>query len=85
METGEIPVHLRSGIRPVRVGIGTVRPRGADGRSSPLPVALAAPVADGLRLVDELALANIALQNLNLLDMGSDFGEFDYILCHGVY
>jgi methyltransferase-like protein/SAM-dependent methyltransferase len=71
---------------------------GCAGGGNLVPMALALPgsdfvgvdlsarqIADGQRLVDELALANIALRHLNLLDVGADFGEFDYILCHGVY
>jgi methyltransferase-like protein/SAM-dependent methyltransferase len=42
-------------------------------------------IADGQRLVDDLVLENVALKHLDLLDVGPEFGCFDYILCHGVY
>jgi methyltransferase-like protein/SAM-dependent methyltransferase len=45
----------------------------------------AGQIADGQKLVGELALDNIDLRHLNILDVGQDFGSFDYIVCHGVY
>jgi methyltransferase-like protein len=30
-------------------------------------------------------LPNIELRAMDLMDVGADFGEFDYIVCHGVY
>jgi methyltransferase-like protein/SAM-dependent methyltransferase len=42
-------------------------------------------IANGRKLVRELALDNIDLRHLNILDVGQDFGSFDYIVCHGVY
>jgi methyltransferase-like protein len=33
----------------------------------------------------ELNLTNIDLRPLSILDIPEDFGQFDYILCHGVY
>jgi tRNA G46 methylase TrmB len=40
-------------------------------------------IADGQKLVGELALDNTDLRHLNILDVGQDFGCFDYIVCHG--
>jgi methyltransferase-like protein/SAM-dependent methyltransferase len=42
-------------------------------------------VADGQRIVAELGLKNIDLTHLSIMDVGPDFGAFDYIICHGVY
>jgi methyltransferase-like protein/SAM-dependent methyltransferase len=42
-------------------------------------------IADGRSTVDALDLKNIELRQLDLLDLGADLGEFDYIICHGVY
>jgi len=42
-------------------------------------------IARGQKIVDELHLANIRLQQLDLMDLSADFGEFDYIIAHGVY
>lgn len=36
-------------------------------------------------LVTQTALDNIELRRMNLLDVGLDLGEFDYIIAHGVY
>jgi methyltransferase-like protein/SAM-dependent methyltransferase len=37
------------------------------------------------RQADEAGLTNIELRQLDILDVSADLGEFDYILCHGVY
>lgn len=42
-------------------------------------------VEDGRRIVQELRLDNIDLRALSILDVGPDLGEFDYLVCHGVY
>ncbi|MBM4050369.1 MAG: methyltransferase domain-containing protein [Planctomycetes bacterium] len=42
-------------------------------------------IADGWTVVDALRLKNIQLQHLDILDIGADFGEFDYIISHGLF
>ncbi len=42
-------------------------------------------IADGQTIVDGLGLSNISLRAMSILDIGPDFGEFDYIICHGVF
>jgi len=42
-------------------------------------------IAEGQALVAELGLSNITLRQMSILDVTSDLGEFDYIICHGVY
>lgn len=42
-------------------------------------------IAEGQTLVDALGLTNIRLAPLSILDVGDDLGQFDYIICHGVY
>src|SRR5438045_961381 len=42
-------------------------------------------VAAGRERVRAKGLANVELRRMNILDVGEDFGRFDYILCHGVY
>jgi methyltransferase-like protein/2-polyprenyl-3-methyl-5-hydroxy-6-metoxy-1,4-benzoquinol methylase len=42
-------------------------------------------VGMGREVVGALGLANIELRPLSILDVGADFGRFDYIICHGVY
>lgn len=42
-------------------------------------------IADGQTMIDALRLPNLSLLNSNILDVGKDFGMFDYVICHGVY
>ena len=42
-------------------------------------------IADGQRMVDALGLKNIELKHLSITDVNDSMGEFDYIVCHGVY
>lgn len=42
-------------------------------------------VARGQAVVDELGLKNIELRQMDLMDVGTELGEFDYIIAHGVY
>jgi SAM-dependent methyltransferase len=39
----------------------------------------------GRRRVQEKGLSNVELRRVSILDVGEDWGEFDYIVCHGVY
>ena len=43
------------------------------------------PVARGRKTIADLKLQNMRLLQMNLLDIGKDFGEFDYIIAHGLY
>ncbi len=45
----------------------------------------ARPVAHAQRMVQDLALANIRVLQLDLRDMPADLGIFDYIIAHGLY
>lgn len=42
-------------------------------------------IADGQATIAELGLANIEFRQLSITDIGRDFGEFDYVICHGGY
>ena len=42
-------------------------------------------VARGAAVIQALDLGNISLRQMDLMQVGSDLGEFDYILAHGVY
>ena len=42
-------------------------------------------IAEGQGAVAALGLQNITLKQLNLLDVDAEFGQFDYIIAHGVY
>lgn len=39
----------------------------------------------GQKIVATLELTNIDLRPLSILDIDASFGQFDYIICHGVY
>jgi hypothetical protein len=45
----------------------------------------AMPIAKGQRTKDRLGLDNIKLRQLDLMDVDSGLGRFDYIVAHGVY
>jgi len=42
-------------------------------------------VDEGNKLIDSLGADNIKLYQKNIVDYKGEFGEFDYIICHGVY
>lgn len=42
-------------------------------------------IAEGWKTIELLGLKNIQLKHLDILDFGQDFGEFDYIISHGVF
>lgn len=42
-------------------------------------------IADGLARIARLGLHNIELQTRSLTDLGPADGQFDYVICHGVY
>jgi len=39
----------------------------------------------GTDLIDQLGLENVEIRQNDILDLGNDLGEFDYVLVHGVY
>ena len=42
-------------------------------------------VADGQALIETVGLKNIELRQMSIMDVNKKFGEFDYIITHGVY
>jgi methyltransferase-like protein/ubiquinone/menaquinone biosynthesis C-methylase UbiE len=42
-------------------------------------------IARGQQTVRTLGVKNLELRHLDILDVGADFGEFDFIVSHGVY
>jgi methyltransferase-like protein len=42
-------------------------------------------VADGQAVVRDLGLSNVELRAQSILEVDDTFGQFDYIICHGVY
>jgi methyltransferase-like protein len=39
----------------------------------------------GRQTIDRLGLPNIELRHANILDVDAAFGQFDYIVCHGIF
>ncbi|MEX2140215.1 MAG: class I SAM-dependent methyltransferase [Pirellulales bacterium] len=42
-------------------------------------------VAEGVQTIETLGLRNIELRCLSILDVDASMGQFDYVICHGVY
>ena len=42
-------------------------------------------VAEGQEAIKVAGLTNIELRPMSIMDVGDDFGRFDYIICHGVF
>lgn len=42
-------------------------------------------IDDGLGLVKELGLTNVALKRASILDIDESYGKFDYVIAHGVF
>jgi methyltransferase-like protein/SAM-dependent methyltransferase len=42
-------------------------------------------VAAGQEMIKGIGLKNVELKVMSIADINKDFGEFDYIICHGVY
>jgi methyltransferase-like protein/2-polyprenyl-3-methyl-5-hydroxy-6-metoxy-1,4-benzoquinol methylase len=42
-------------------------------------------VQDGLRLIEATGLRNVTLRQASILDLDDSYGDFDYVICHGVY
>jgi len=45
----------------------------------------AKPVESGQERIRRLGFRNIRIEQMDLMEVGADFGEFDYIIAHGVY
>ncbi len=86
------------GMHPPSVSKCRVLELGCASGGNLIPQALAAPqsefvgvelserqMADGQATISELGLDNIELRQTDLLNIDSSWGEFDYILCHGVF
>jgi hypothetical protein len=43
------------------------------------------PVTRGQKTIADLGLGNVRLRQMNVLEIDQGFGEFDYIIAHGVY
>jgi len=45
----------------------------------------ASKIESGQTLVDALGLKNVTLRHLDILEVDESFGQFDYIIAHGIY
>lgn len=86
------------GLTPPNVESCRVLELGCSNGSNLIPMAVTLPnakflgvdlsnrqVEEGLEDIEQLCLANIELRHANLLDFNSSYGQFDYIICHGVF
>jgi SAM-dependent methyltransferase len=86
------------GMRPAPPSRCRVLELGCASGGNLIPMALADPgsrfvgvdlsrrqVEDGRAVAGELGLTNIDLRAMSIADIGEGFGEFDYVLAHGVY
>ncbi len=86
------------GLKPPRVEYCRVLELGCASGGNLIPMAEALPestfagidlsdrqIGEGQRAIAALGLKNIKLERRSITDIGSDFGQFDYILCHGVF
>ena len=42
-------------------------------------------IAEGQRIIDELKIPNVELRHCNVLELDQSIGQFDFIICHGVF
>src|SRR5258706_2988573 len=86
------------GLHPAPPSCARVLELGCAAGGNLIPMALADPearfvgidlsarqIADAQATARELNLGNVDFRPLSILDVPDDFGQFDYILCHGVY
>ena len=86
------------GLQPVPVTRCRVLELGAAAGGNLYPMAYALPdsqfvgidysqaqVTEGQRLISHLGLTNITLLKMDIMDIMPEFGQFDYIIAHGIY
>jgi SAM-dependent methyltransferase/methyltransferase-like protein len=86
------------GLKPPRVDACRVLELGCASGGNLIPMAQALPgsrfvgvdlsareIADGQQCLDVLGLRNVELRALSITDIDESFGQFDYIICHGVF
>lgn len=86
------------GMQPAPVERCRVLELGCGDGSNLMPMALALPASEfvgidlaarpiglGQELAGELALANLTLRQMDVLDVSESFGQFDYVIAHGLY
>jgi methyltransferase-like protein/2-polyprenyl-3-methyl-5-hydroxy-6-metoxy-1,4-benzoquinol methylase len=91
-------IGILSGMNPPAVGSCRVLDIGCGEGSNIIPMAISLPhsefvgidlaekpIRQAQAIIDRTALKNITVRSMDLLDVKSDFGQFDYIIAHGFY
>lgn len=86
------------GLNPARIDDCRVLEIGCGDGANLIPMALqlpgsqfvgvdlaAAPIARGEALAARLRLGNLTLRQFDILELSAEFGQFDYVIAHGVY
>ncbi len=73
----EIGCASGGNLLPMAVGLPHAQFHGID--------ASARQIEEGQKVIAQLRLDNVSLQHQDVLDFPDDAGEFDFIVCHGVY
>jgi methyltransferase-like protein len=86
------------GMTPAPIGTSRVLELGCAGGGNLIPQAQDSPraefvgvdfserqIADGEEIIGSLGLKNIRLMHRNIIEIDDSLGQFDYIICHGVY
>jgi methyltransferase-like protein/2-polyprenyl-3-methyl-5-hydroxy-6-metoxy-1,4-benzoquinol methylase len=86
------------GMKPARVEACRVLEIGCGDGANLIPMALSLPesrfigvdlaerpIARGQTMAEALGLCNVSLRQLDIMDLPSDLGQFDYVIAHGLY
>jgi methyltransferase-like protein/SAM-dependent methyltransferase len=86
------------GLRPPNVETCRVLELGCAAGGNIIPIAESLPksqwvgidlstrqINDGQRLVEEIGLKNVSLRHASILEVDESYGQFDYIIAHGVF
>jgi SAM-dependent methyltransferase len=92
------PLATLFGMKPARIEAARVLEIGCGDGANLIPMALslpessfvgvdlaARPIAKGQAMAKALGLGNVTLEQLDILALSSAFGEFDYVIAHGLY
>jgi methyltransferase-like protein/SAM-dependent methyltransferase len=86
------------GLNPANIGNCRVLELGCANGGNLMPMALSLPsssflgldysavqIAQGQQAIEKLGLGNIKLKHLNIMDVDTSLGQFDYIIVHGIF
>lgn len=91
-------IAIAYGLNPVDVATARVLELGSASGGNIIPFAIKFPESDvvgvdlseeqikeGCEIVEKIGINNLVLEAKDILTIDESFGEFDYIICHGVY